>query len=238
MADDFTYDPTQDGAQSRAVLDALQEIQDSERGLVYAAKDGTVVFEDRSSRYSGTQTALWVFGENPAGASPTEFPYLDYQDDTDPTYTFSQANLTRPGNGNFAPVVNATTQAKYGQRTVTQTLQCTTDFDLTQAGIFYTNRYANPVKRISTLTLNPSANPALWPVVLGLELSQRITVKRRNAGVTISRDYYVEKITHKVDPENSEWLVDVQLSPVFVTSAWVLGDSTFGILGTSTTPVY
>ncbi|MGH7743191.1 MAG: hypothetical protein ACREQ5_00005, partial [Candidatus Dormibacteria bacterium] len=134
MSDDFTYDPTQDGSQARAVLDVLQEIQESERGLVYAAKDGTVVFEDRSSRYSGAQSALWVFGENPAGG---EYPYSDYSDDNDPTYTFSQANLTRPVNSNFAPLVNSVTQAKYGQRTLTQTVQCNTDYDLTQAGIFY-----------------------------------------------------------------------------------------------------
>ncbi|MGH7743337.1 MAG: hypothetical protein ACREQ5_00745, partial [Candidatus Dormibacteria bacterium] len=167
-----------------------------------------------------------------------EYPYSDYSDDNDPTYTFSQANLTRPLNSNFAPLVNSVTQAKYGQRTLTQTVQCNTDYDLTQAGIFYLQRYSTPVKRISKLTLNPAGNPALWPVVLGLELSQRVTVKRRNAGVTVSRDYYIEKISHKVNADTSEWTVDLQLSPVFVASAWVLGDATFGVLGTTTTPVY
>lgn len=235
MSDDFSYDPTQDGSQARMVLDVLQEIQDSERGLVYAAKDGTVVFEDRTSRYTQGQTSMGTFGESTAGG---EYPYSAFEDDTDPTYTFSQANLTRPGNGNFAPIVNSTTAAKYGQRTLTQTVQCLTDYDLTQAGIFYTNRYNNPVKRVSVMTLNPAAYPVLWPVVLGLEISQRWTVKRRNAGITTTRDYYIEKISHRVDSDNFTWLVDLQMSPVFNTSAWVLGDATYGLLGTTTTPVY
>ena len=203
--------------------------------FAYAAKDGTVVFEDRSSRYTQGQTSMGTFGESTATG---EYPYSAFEDDTDPTYTFSQANLTRPGNGNFAPIINAATAAKYGQRTLTQTVQCLLDFDLTQAGIFYTNRYANPVKRIAVMTLNPAANPTLWPVVLGLELSQRWTVTRRNAGVTASRDYYIERISHRGDSDNFTWLVDVQMSPVFNTSAWVLGDATYGVLGTTTTPVY
>lgn len=234
MADDFSYDPTQTGAQSRMVLDVLQEIQDSERGLVYASADPNkgMVVEDRTTRYA-SQVSMGTFGENPG-----EYPYSSFEDDVDPTYTFSQSNLTRPGNGNFAPVVNLPTQTKYGQRTLTQTLQCLTDFDLIQAATFYNNRYSTPVKRIARLTLNPAGNPALWPVVLGLELSQRWTVTRRNAGVTVSRDYYIERIEHQVDADNSTWVVSVQLSPVFVTSAWVLGDATYGVLGTTTTPIY
>lgn len=237
MAPDFSYDPTQDGSQSRGMLDVLQEIQATEGGqsLIFAAKDGTVTFHDRTSRYVAGQTSLWTFGENPSGG---EFPYSAFADDVDPTYTFSQANLSRPSNSQFAPVVNATTEAAYGQRTLTQQMQVNYDFDLIQGGIFYDARYSKPAKRITKMLLRPCANPSLWPVVGSLELSQRITAKRRNAGLTISRDYYIEKITHRGNAEQSTWEVELQLSPVFITSAWVLGDSTFGILGTSTTPVY
>lgn len=237
MAPDFNYDPTGQGSQARFVLDVLQEIQDSERGLIYTRNDGILRFEDRVSRYTA-QTALWVFGENPVGASPAEYTYQDYQADFDPTYTFSQANLTRPDNTNFAPIVNTATQTKYGQRILTQELQCNTDFDLTQAGIFYTHRYQDPKLRVSKLTLKPSANPALWGVILSLEISQRVTVTRRSAGVTITGDFYVEQINHQVNAVNGDWTVDLQLSPVFVPTAWVLGDSTYGVLGSTTVPVY
>lgn len=230
MAPDFGYD-------GRVVLDVLQEIQESERGLVYASVAGSVIFEDRTSRYVN-QTPLWVFGENPVGASPTEFPYSDYTSDKDPTYTFSQANLSRPANSNFAPIINAATQALYGQRILSQTVQCNTDFDLTQAGIFYTQRYSTPETRISTLLLNPAANPSLWPIVLSLEISQLVTTTRRNAGVTVKNSYYIEKIDHRVDAENGKWETTLQLSPQYVSTAWVLGDSTYGVLGTTSVPIY
>lgn len=230
MAPDHDYD-------GRVLLDVLSEIQESERGLVYADVLGDVVFEDRESRYIN-QAALWVFGENPTGASPVEYPYEAYETDLDPTYTFSDADLTRPGNSEFPPIVNTATRAKYGQRVLSQQLQATTDSDLTQAGIFYTNRYATPKTRITKLTLRPSANPALWPVVLSLEISQRIKVRRRNAGLTITGEYYIEKLTWKGDAETGDTTLDILASPVFVPTAWLLNDTTYGVLGTTTVPIY
>jgi hypothetical protein len=230
LAADFSYD-------GRTLLDVLQEVAETERGLVYMTKEGNARVESRRSRYAN-QTALWTFGENPAGASPTEYPYQDLTTDHDPTYVFSQANLSRPDNSAIAPMVNSAAEATYGQRILTQTLQVTTDFDVEQAGVHYLARYGSPKTRVTKLTLKPSANPALWPVVLSLEISQRVRVNRRSMSLTTSREYYIEKIDHRVDGETGDWTVDLQLSPVFVPSAWVLGDSTLGVLGTSTTPVY
>lgn len=227
MAPDFGYN-------TRTLLDVVQEIQETERGLSYINTAGTFIFEDRTSRYAN-QTPLWVFGENPSGG---EFPYIDVQYDYDPTYTFSQANLSRPANSNFAPMVNATAQTNYGQRILSQTVQVNTDFDLTQAGIFYLARYAAPTTRVSKLTLDPASQPALWPVVLSLEISQRVTVKRRSDYLTITGDYYIEQIEHHIDAEQGTWTTDLQLSPVFVPVAWVLGDATYGVLGTTTVPIY
>lgn len=225
MYADFSYD-------TRTMLDVLEEIQDTERGLLYVNTAGAVVFEDRGSRYAN-QVALWTFGEN-AG----EYPYVDYAADFDPTYLFTQANIARPGNSNFKPLVNTAAQALYGQRILTQTVQVNTDFDLTQTGNFYLTRYGAPKVRLSKLTLDPSSNPALWPVVLSLELSQRVTVKRRSDSLSTSADYYIEQISHNVDSDRGTWTVDLQLSPVWVPSAWILGDATYGVLGTTTIPVF
>lgn len=233
LAPDFSYDPyTAPGQQQqpRFMLDVLQEIAESERGSVYANANGDLVFEDRTSRYTN-QTSLWTFGEK-------ELPYSNYASDFDPTYVFTQANLTRYDGTAYPPVINTTAQATYGQRILTQTVQCNTQFDLLQAATFYTTRYGTPKTRIKTLRLDPSANPSLWPTVLSLELSQRVTGKRRNAGLTISSDYYIENIRHRVNADDGTWGTEVELSPVFVPKAWTLGDTTFGVLGSTTAPVY
>jgi hypothetical protein len=232
LAPDFGYD-------GRAMLDVLQEIQETERGLLYVSRSGTVVFEDRATRYAAAnQTPLWTIGENPPGASPTEYPYISYGGDYDPTYVFSQANLSRPGNSTVTPQINAAAQADYGQRIITQTLQVNSDFEVQQAGLYYLTRYGTPKVRLETIVLDPASNPALWPKVLSLEISQRLTVKRRTGALTTSNDYYVEQINHEVEPGSGKWTVSLQLSPVFVPTAWILGDSTYGVLGSTTVPVY
>lgn len=236
LASDLLYDPTPGGAQARFLLDVLTEIQETERGLLFADRNGTIVFQGRGYRETTYTTSAWTFGENPTGVSPAEYPYSAYQADFDPTYTFSQANLTRPGNSVFQPLPNPLpANPPYGQRIVSQQVQVNTDYDLTQAATFYLQRYGAPRTRLTTLTLNPAAQPALWPVVLSLEISQRVTVTRRVGTVTTTHDYYIEQIVHNPDAQSSTWTVDLQLSPVFVSSAWVIGT---GVLGTSTVPVY
>lgn len=233
MAEDYTYS-------TRFMLDVLQEIQETERGLIYVDRYGIVTFDDSTSRYVNYPVSVAVFGENPAGASPVEYPYQDLVLDYDPTYTFSQTNLTRPDNENFLPLPNPLpTNPPYGQRILTQEVQITDDFDLVQISTFYLARYAGPVIRVDTLTLNLAANPALFAVVLGLEIGARITVKRRtSAGVNTSNDYYVEQIAHDIDGPGSAWTISLQCSPAYAANAWILGDSVYGVLGSTTIPVY
>ena len=145
------------------------------------------------------------------------------------------------------PVVNSTSQAAYGQRILSKTLQTANDWDAGQAAQFYVTRYAKPAgapgtsvpPRITGMTINPAANPTLWAAALSLDIGRRVTVKRRtSAGVTISGDYYVEQVNHAVNGDAATWKVTYQLSPVFVPQVWILGDATNGVLGSTTVCVY
>ena len=238
MATDFSYN-------GRGMLDVLQEIADTENGLVWADAAGLVHQDSRETRYTAatSTTAQFVFGENAAGG---ELPYSDLKYDYDPTYVYSQANFTAGGSGTqLAPVINATSQAAYGQRILPKTLQMAVDWDVQQAAQFYVQRYAKPAgapgtgvpPRIAGMTVDPSSNPNLWAAVLTLDIGYRVTVKRRTAaGVTISGDYFIEQVNH--NNGGSKWTVSYQLSPVFVSQAWILGDATKGVLGSTTVCVY
>lgn len=234
MAPDFSYD-------TRSMLDVLQEISATENGFVYANGAGRVVFEDRSTRYA-SQTSTATLGN---GAGQLHYEDLEY--DYDPTYVYSQTNLSRPGNSGYPIKTNATSLTRYGQRILQATLQVNSDFDLDQANVFYLNRYALPggapgsgtAPRVRKVTLNPATDPTLWTFCLTVELSQRVTVAfTTSTGLAMSGQYYVEKIDEAGDPKEGTYTVDLQLSPVFVSSAWILGDSTYGVLGTTTVPVY
>lgn len=241
LAPDFNYDPVGSPQSARVMLDVLQEISTTENGFVYANAAGTPVWEDRSTRVA-QQTPVAVLG-NGSG----QLAYEDIQYDYDPTYVYSQVNLSRPANSNYAPQINNTSFANYGQRILSATLQVNNDFDLQQAATFYLSRYANPGgapgttagPRIRKLSLNPGANPALWNFCLTCDLSQRVTVSfKLSTGQTMAYDYYVENIAEKRDPATKTWTMDLQLSPVFAPNSWILGDSTYGVLGTTTIPVY
>lgn len=240
MAPDFGYN-------GRFLLDVLQEIAQTENGATWADAAGVVHQDSRETRYtySRSATSRYTFGENTAAG---ELPYLSVEYDYDPTYVYSQANITSGGSGTqLAPVVNATSQAAYGQRILSLTLQTQNDWDAQQAAQFYVQRYAKPAgapgtnvpPRITKMTLDPVANPALWDAVLSIDLDDRITVKRRtSAGVTVSGDYYVEKIDHHAAGDASTWTADYELSPVWISQAWILGDSVKSVLGSTTVCVY
>lgn len=217
---------------TRLMLDVLNEMADTEGGRFFADRNGLAVFEDRSSRYVlANQTPVATFGES---SGTGELPYEDVEYDFDPTYVFSQASLTRPGNSNIAPVVNSTSLANYGQRIIQQDVKVTNDFDVAQAANFYLSRYATPKMRVRKLTINPGANPDLFATALALDISQRVTVTRRtSSGTVISGDFYVEQVNHNIDAAAHTWTVDLQLSPVFVPRALTLGDSAYGVLGSS-----
>lgn len=227
MAPDYSYN-------GRAVLDVLQEITVTDNGLVYVTGAGQVVVEGRDDRYR-KQTAQWVFGER---TDLGEKPYTNLAYDYDPTYLYAEAQINRPG-GPVYSVVNQNALAAYGQRVFTRTLQAATDWEAQQAAAAFARRYGEARLRVQSITLDPSSNPDLWPVALGVEVSQRVTVNRRTgAGVTVTGDYFVEKVSHAVDSDSFKWTVTLQLSPVFVDTAWILGDPVYGVLGSTTVCVY
>jgi hypothetical protein len=228
MSPDHDYD-------GRTMLDVLTEISSTEGGLTYARGDGTVTVEDRDHRYR-QQTAQWVFGER---QDLGEYPYTDLAYDYDPTYVYSEAQVDRPGGPVYSTVDPAALDA-YGQRIFSKTLYTSQDWYAQQASLAYATRYGTPRLRVQTIELDPASNPALWPVVLGVEVSQRVTVRRRTAaGVTIAGDFHIERVDHAVTGGDSwSWRTTLQLSPVFVPTAWILGDSTYGVLGSTTVCVY
>lgn len=247
LSPDFYYDPPAtpgQPSQAKSVLSALEDIADTEMGLTWVDVAGKVHFDSRDTRYLNQPIAQFVFGENDAGG---ELPYLEVEYDYDPTYVYSEADLTCDNSGNTLTSINATSQTNYGQRILSKTMYAQNDWDVQQAANFYTARYAKPAgaagtgvpPRISSFSIDPSSNPKLFTAALSLDIGERVTVKRRtSAGVTISGDYYIEQINHQIDAEASTWIVQYQLSPVFVPTVWILGDATKGVLGSTTVPVY
>lgn len=232
-----------------SLLQDLQDITATGDGFLWVDAYGIVHVDSRETRYTATQSATsqFTFSDNPTDIAGGALVYEDVQYDYDPTYVYSQAQLTVDGTNDVVTVTNATSATNYGQRILSKTMYMPDDWQVLQAADFYTARYATPAGapgsttayRINSLRINPATNPALWQAALSLDVDDRITVtKKTAAGTVITGDYYIEQVKPTAVVATAEWTVTYQLSPVWNKQAWVLGDSTNGVLGTTTTVVY
>lgn len=194
-------------------LSALQAIVDTENGEHFVDRTGTVTFRSRAARYNSL-TPVYTFGENTAAG---EWPYEDCQLDYDPTHLANQVTVTQAsGNQNFV-AQDATSITAYFPRTLTRTVNASSTLECQDAAGYLLSRYKNPAVRISAIKLHPSANTALWPICLSLELGTRVRIMRRPPGApAIQVDCFIESIQVDMDNQGDAWWT-LQCSPVDLT---------------------
>lgn len=209
------------------VLNACQDITVSEQGNFWVDKEGTVTFAVRTDRYEAL-TPMWTFGENLAGG---EYPYQDdLAYDFDPTFVFNFVEVDN-ADGVTVIVTDPASQRAYFPRSEQVSANLESDEDAIQLANWLLNQHANPVQRVAVVGLDPAANPALWPVVLGIEVNDRVRVIRRpsaaNSGVgfTMSADFFVEQVSHDGVDMGGVWATSLLLSPASVSSDVFIFDS-------------
>lgn len=216
-----------DLSEGTAILDAAQQVAASENGNFFADGEGVVTFTSRTRRYMAV-TSKWSFGEQ-------ESPYQgNITFDMDPTRVANRVQITRSG-GVIVVAADATSQQKYFTSSFERTLNIASDAEATDAANYFLSQMKDPHLRVRSVVLEPSSNPALWPVALGVEIGDRSTVKRRtSAGLVISADFFVEKISHAETP--GSYTVTLELSPASALGAtpWILQDATYGMLEQTT----
>lgn len=197
-------------ASGGTALQLLQDIVTTEGGTHYIDRAGNVVFKSRADRYNAT-TSAYTFGDGPG-----EYPYepgigLDY----DLTRVANIVSTTQAGGQTFT-ARDTTSIGQYFPRTASRTINSQSALEVQDAANYLLSRYRQPAVRVTAITLNPAANPALWPVCLSLELGMRVTVNRRRAdGSLISLPCFVENIQTDMAADTARWIL--QLSPVDTT---------------------
>lgn len=192
-------------------LSALQAVVDTENGEHFVARDGTLTFRSRSARYNSLTPQL-VFGENTG-----EIPYEDCQLDYDPTHLSNLVTITQASTNQTFVAQDATSQTNYFPRSLTRTVNSSSALECQDAAGYLLSRYKNALTRVQSLKVHPSANPALWPTLLGLELGTRVRVMRRPPSApAIQVECYVEGIQWDWD-DKGEAFVTLQCSPADLT---------------------
>lgn len=192
---------------------ALQAVVDTEGGAHYVDASGTVTFKARSARYNAL-TPTYVFGER---TDLGEWPYEDCALDYDSTHLSNQVTVTQDGTGQNFYATDTASIASYFARPLSRTINASSADECNDAANYLLSRYRQPAQRVSSLKLHPSANPALWPVCLSLELGTRVRVMRRPPNVpAITVECFVENLVWDFGDDGDAWLT-IQCSPADLT---------------------
>jgi hypothetical protein len=212
---------TQDETQTK-LLDQFQKLEQTEQGQLFMSAAGKLVFQDRYHRYKSpdnvSQVTIDDLGTNPSfsmGGLATSF---------DRAELYNDIPVTRR-NGNLQEASNAASITQYTNRTMTglSDLMMATDADALACAEWILADTAYPELLISDLVLDPVANPALWPYVLGLDIGAVVTVKKSlipGGGAPIDVAVRIEGIEHQIDPPRS-WKVTWHVS-VMGTLGWCI----------------
>ncbi|WP_238431936.1 hypothetical protein [Streptomyces cavernae] len=199
--------------EGRDAVSALQAVVETENGQHFVGTDSSVQFKARSARYNAL-TPTFTFGER---ADLGEWPYEDCTLDYDSTHLSNQVTVTQEATGQDFYATDATSVGAYFPRTMSRTINSQDANECSDAANYLLSRYRQPAQRVSTLKLHPSANPALWPVCLTLELGTRVRVMRRPPGApTVQVDCFVENLQWSFSDNGEAWL-ELQCSPADLT---------------------
>ena len=222
-----------------SVLAYLQKVEESEGGLLYVAKDGKVRFR---SRHAGLNVpSQGTFGD---GDPATELEYVDIAFDYSESLIYNEIRVSR-ADGVVQVAEDVTSQTAYGERTYTADgLLVVSDGETLDRAHFLLGRYKDPVFRTTRMVVQPSGDtaPALFPQVLGREIGDKLTVRRKpqNVGATIDQAVIVEGMRHSF--RTRWWSTEFSLSPTAATGVtgnyWQAGVAGASEAGTTTRAAY
>lgn len=206
----------------------LQEVAETEAGVVWAGPDGKLRFQDRASRRvapAADYTLDWRYVQS-------GIPMLDHQELTD---LGNVVIATHDDTGAQFVALDTASVAAYGEFSTSVTVN-TDSYHEARARAQWQSSRAGDEPRWGDITVDLLNVPdAVAQGILGLDIGSRLTLD--NVPTTLSGadpDLWVEGVSHKVT--KTSWLVTLNTSPVRDVSVWPVGDTTAGKL-TATTPV-
>lgn len=217
-------------------LQHFQNVADIESGLFFMEGNGQAFGQDRYWRLTQSRTPVATFGDAASG----ELPWLKLSSSYDDSQIWNEARVTRTG-GVEQVATDTTSQAAYFTRTLTRQLPLSSDTEALALAQYLVALYGPAVFRFTSMTLDGLMDDTLWPYMLGLAISNRITVKQRPPPITaaIQQDGYVESISHDIraDDRGTFWYTTFSLSSAEAlagSSFWIVEDSVYGVLDSTT----
>lgn len=192
--------------------------QDAELGQLFVAKDGKVTFHNRQRRENAA--SVYTFTDDPAGSY---FYGGDPAAGFDDTYLWNYLRVSGSDDTTGQVSQDAASQADHFVLTKQISSKLNYANDRQALGDYYIDKYAQAQLRIPALPFTGATNPSvLWPALLGLEVSNRVTVRRfSTSAAPMVLTQNVEGIQHRCIPGGS-WTTTVPTSPADTLAYWQL----------------
>lgn len=214
-----------------SALEHLQKVAETEPGNLYITADGRVRFEDRNSGVN--QPAAYAFSDAAGTDLPITFSNPELSDDQ----IRNDVTVSRL-DGAAQTARDATSIAAYQTSSYTLDGLYNDDDDHSRyLADFILNAYKDPVERVSQMSVNPYRDPDnLWPAVLGLELTDRVTLEETPqwVGDPVTRTLIVEGVTHTFGPKHWDASFNLSENAAATATYWQLGVAGFSELGDTT----
>jgi len=216
-----------DPGTARQTLIACQVIEQSDLGAFFVDADGNITYLSRANLAVRASGAATEFNDD-----GTDIAYQDLDINLDETELANDVTFTRLG-GSAQNVSDATSISEYGRRSYSQDglMMETNAIALNRANQVLAYR-KTPRLRVDSITLDLSSVSNRIPAGLGLDIGDPIVVNRTMAaGTTFDLRVTVNGISHDITPDR--WITRFTTAYPLST-AFILGSSEFGILGTNT----
>ena len=150
---------------------------------------------------------------------------------------------TRPsGATTWEQVDDLVSRRNYGRRAPNSIREpvISTDAEALNQSYLLVNRFSQPLLRFDSIVLDPKRQSILWPIVLNVDISDRLTLiyKPLPSAATIQVDMYVEHVQEDVSFDRGQgtftWTTTIALSPADPFTYWILDSPTYSILGSTT----
>lgn len=214
------------------VADQMRITADSERGDLYIGPDGKVVFKGWQYRYVNGRSYIsqWTIGDGDTEMNPASFVTIN-----DDTLVKNDVRVARVGGVEVVAQDPTIVTTPYLWATYTRS-------DLTLEDDLQVARYAERVlrifkdqkERVDSVTFEPDGYDDLWPLVLGAQFGDRVTINLRHpyTGQVFTGDYYIEGVDHDIPvlEAGGKWVTTFYLSDAsaYPTGPFIIGSSLIG----------
>lgn len=211
------------------VVDLLRTTETTEGGVLYDERDGTLTLHNRAHRYAATAAVTLDMAKQEVEA--------DYRPILDASALANDVTVTNVAGTVSGHLTSPASIEANGVATSSFTTASDDDDEpLSQAG-WALGKYATPRTRVPTLTVNALAQVGKTvdcADVMAVTLGDKVTVTNHpTQAAATTTSYFVEGWTEVYGPESLT--ITWNVSPASPDAdVWILGDATYGVLGTTT----